>query len=54
LFSKARVCQNLLKIRNAAYPLVPLSGQAWSQSTLMRGLGRSGACTPRVLSFRMS
>jgi len=29
LFSKAWVCQTLLKILNAVYPLVPLSNQVW-------------------------
>jgi len=44
LFSKAQVCQSLLKIPNAAYPLIPLSHQLWSQSPLVRAVRGSGAC----------
>jgi len=52
--SRARVYLVLLKIPNAANPLVPFSRQVWSISPLVRAVGDSGACTPRVLSFGMS
>jgi len=52
LFSKAEVCKNLIKILNAAYPLVPLSCQIWSQSPMVQTVGSSGACTLRILEHR--
>jgi len=42
LFSKPRACQSLLKMPNPARPLVPLRGQVWLQSPLMRVVGTRG------------
>jgi len=41
--TKARVYQRLLKMPNAAYPLVTLSSQVWSQSPSVRAVEGSGA-----------
>jgi len=39
LFSKPRVCQSFLKMPNPAHPLIPLPGQVWWQSPLVRTAG---------------
>jgi len=51
LFSKARVCQSLLKMPNAVYPLVFLSHQVWFQSPLIRAVGTWGFWSMHSQSF---
>jgi len=52
LFSKARIRQSLLKMPNAAHPLVPFPRQVWLQSSLVRAVGIRGFWSMHSQSFQ--
>jgi len=51
LCAKLRFCRSLLKMPNPARLLVPLPGQVWLQSPLMRAVGTGGFWSMQSQSF---